>query len=153
MDSKTLALSYTRQPMSIYIVKTNIYCVLYAISMMWLTAMFYPSVAQPSFELSLDSLLERLVLAPLLYTCAMIIVFVGLTRYLKRNYYVAFLSAILGATVHIFIAPAFVGVVFTFFFVVSLAYLYWDEHSRGHAVFVTLLLNVFMHFFVVVSAL
>lgn len=145
MDSNSLALSYTQQPMSVYIIKANIYCLLIAFSLMGITTLIDPIGPLPSIEFSFLSLLERLVMAPLLYTCAMLIVFVFLTRYVKNDYYLALIVGVGGALVHLLTIPAYMGVVFAFFFVVSLAYQGWDLHSRAHAVFVTLVLNSAMH--------
>ncbi|GHF78334.1 hypothetical protein [Thalassotalea marina] len=146
MDSNTLSLSYTHQPLGIYLLKANFYCFLIIISFTWLTLTLFPMLDKPSVELSLSHLLERLVLAPLLYTCCLVIVFVALSYFVKQIYYLALITALFGAVSHIAIIPGYVGAIFALCFLLSLVYQYWDEHSRAHAVFVILMLNIFIHF-------
>jgi len=64
---------------------------------------------------------------------------ISLLRKMTRNIlYVSIVSAFIWAVMHSLQIPLWGLVVFCPFLIYTMAYQYWDEHSRGHALLVVM---------------
>jgi membrane protease YdiL (CAAX protease family) len=134
-------LANTNQPLRLYIFKVYILALCIGLTITFLLDFLAPNAESPDFEMGLTSFIVIVFVCPMLETFLMIPI-ISLIRKITSNIlYVSIISAFIWAIMHSLQIPLWGVGVFTLFFLMSMAYQYWDTHSRGHALLVVMMIH------------
>lgn len=96
----------------------------------------FPNAETPDFELGIELIVGAVFIGPMLETLLMIPVIYLIRKVTSNIVYVLIISALIWGVVHSLQVPLWGIGFFTLFFLMFMAYQYWDTHSRGHALLV-----------------
>ena len=134
-------LANTNQPLKLYIFKVYILDLCVGLTIVFLLDFIVPNAESPDFEIGLTSFIEVVFVAPVLETLLMIPIISLIRKVTPNILYVSIISALIWAVLHSLQVPLWGLVAFTGFFFMSMAYQYWDTHSRGHALLVVMMIH------------
>ncbi|WP_057831332.1 CPBP family glutamic-type intramembrane protease [Colwellia sp. TT2012] len=134
-------LSNTNQPLKLYIFKIYILALCIGLPIAFLIDYLAPNAEAPDFEIGVRSFFSGVLLAPILETLLMIPIIALIRKVTPNILYVSIISALIWAIMHSLQVPLWGIGVFTLFFLMSMAYQYWDNHSRGHALLVVMMIH------------
>jgi hypothetical protein len=141
MLNKYNFLANTQQSISLYIIKAAILTTIFGSVISILLTYFFPNASSPDFDLNVYNTIGAVVIAPLFETLLMLPIFIIARKITPNILLVALISAIFWGGVHSLLVPLWGIGVFPLFFIMSLAYQYWDEHSIGHALLVVMAIH------------
>ncbi|ARD46389.1 CPBP family glutamic-type intramembrane protease [Colwellia sp. PAMC 21821] len=134
-------LENTNQPLKYYIFKIYLLVICIGLPLAIFLGFLFPNAAVPDFELGTEVFVGAVLISPILETILMIPVIYLLRKTTTNIVVVSILSALIWGGVHSMQVPLWGVGVFTLFFMMSMAYQYWDAHSRGHALFVVTIIH------------
>ncbi|WP_157673903.1 CPBP family glutamic-type intramembrane protease [Cognaticolwellia beringensis] len=135
-------LENTNQSLLLYIFKVHILNICIGLPIAFFLGFYFPNAELPDFELGFESFIGLVLVAPILETFFMIPIIYLFRKITPNKFYVSILSAVFWGGVHSLQVPLWGVGVFSLFFFMSMAYQYWDTHSRGHALFVVMMIHV-----------
>jgi membrane protease YdiL (CAAX protease family) len=100
-----------------------------------------PNAESPDFEINVSTFFSVVLLAPVLETLLMIPIIALIRKMTPNILYVSIISALIWAIMHSLQVPLWGIGVFALFFLMTMAYQYWDTHSRGHALLVVMMIH------------
>ncbi|MEH6384269.1 MAG: CPBP family intramembrane glutamic endopeptidase [Colwellia sp.] len=134
-------LENTKQPLKLYIFKVYILAICIGLPIVFLLDFLFPNAEVPDFELGIELIVGAVFIGPILETLLMIPVIYLIRKMTSNIVYVSIISALIWGAVHSLQVPLWGIGVFTLFFLMSMAYQYWDTHSRGHALLVVMMIH------------
>lgn len=134
-------LANTNQPLKLYIFKVYILDLCVGLTIVFLLNLLVPNAESPDFDRGLRSFIVIVFAAPVLETFLMIPIISLIRKVTPDILYVSIISAFIWAILHSLQVPLWGFGVFTGFFFMTMAYQYWDAHSRGHALLVVIMIH------------
>jgi hypothetical protein len=131
-------LNNTNQPIKSYVFKVYLVGLLVGIPISFLLDFLYPHADFFVIELSLKWFMKAVIAAPIIETILMIPIIAVISKFTKNIIHVSLVSALTWSIIHSLGYPIHGLGVFPGFFLMSMAYQYWDVHSRGHALLVAM---------------
>jgi hypothetical protein len=131
-------LNNTNQPIKSYVFKVYLVGLLVGIPISFLLDFLYPHADFFVIELSLKWFMKAVIAAPIIETILMIPIIAVISKFTKNIIHVSLVSALTWSIIHSLRYPIHGLGVFPVFFLMSMAYQYWDVHSRGHALLVAM---------------
>jgi hypothetical protein len=121
------------------------------ITMMYLFD-YQENVENIDAELTLSGIFRAVFLAPFIETFLMILVIAVIKKVFREKLYIGLTSGIIWACLHSLINPLWGLGVFILFFVMSLAYLFWEDKSTIEAIKVVFFIHTLNNGLVVLLA-
>jgi len=131
----------TNQPLKFYIFKVYILAICIGLSIGFLLEYFFPNADTPDFEVGIELFVGAVFIGPIIETILMIPIIYLIKKVTANILYVSIISALFWGGLHSLQAPLWGIGVFTLFFLMTMAYQYWDTHSRGHALLVVMMIH------------
>ena len=134
-------LENTNQPLKLYIFKVYILALCIGLPIAFFLEFFFPNAETPNFEIGMELFVGAVFMGPFFETILMIPIIYLIRKITPNILYVSIISALVWGGIHSLQAPLWGVGVFTLFFLMSMAYQYWDIHSRGHALLVVMMIH------------
>lgn len=125
----------------LYILKVYALALVLGLSIAFLIDYLFPNAESPVFELNIFTFLSVVLIAPVLETLIMIPIIALVRKVTSNVLYVSIISALTWSLMHSLIVPLWGIGVFALFFLMSMAYQYWDSHSRTRALLVVTMIH------------
>jgi hypothetical protein len=129
-------LADTKQPLSVYIFKVSVLAVSIGLSVALLINFIFPNAESPDFELGIIFIIGAVIFSPITESLLMIPIIYLIRKMTPNIIYISLISALVWGGLHSLQVPLWGVGVFALFFLLSMAYQYWDNHSRKYALFV-----------------
>lgn len=133
--------SNTNQSISYYIVKVSLFTSFIGFVIAYTLGYFFADSPTPSIELSIVTIFGIVILSPITETLFMIPILFFLKKVTRNIFIIALLSAFFWSCLHSIQNPLWGLGVFCLFYILSLAYLYWEKHSVENALIVVMLIH------------
>tara|TARA_B100000809_G_scaffold256284_1_gene296032 strand:+ start:576 stop:1037 length:462 start_codon:yes stop_codon:yes gene_type:complete len=134
-------LANTKQPLNVYIFKVYALAISIGLSVAVLIDFAFPNAESPDFEIGIGFFIEAVLLGPIIETLLMIPIIYLIRKMTSNILYISLISALIWGGLHSLQVPLWGVGVFALFFFLSMAYQYWDSHSRKHALFVVTVIH------------
>jgi len=127
--------------MKIYAIKVFLVAMAVAIPVNIFLDFLFPDSEGMVIELSLAFFMKVVIAAPIIETLIMIPIISIISKFTNNINYVSLISAIVWGIIHSLGYPLHGIGIFYSFYLMSMAYQYWDLHSRGHALLVVMTIH------------
>jgi len=134
-------LSNIEQPILVYAFKVSLLVFVISLPLSYLLDFIFPNADSPDFELSIDTFLGVVIMAPILETFLMIPIILILQKFIKNIAILSILSALFWGVIHSSLFTFWGIVVFPLFFFMTMACKYLDKISLGHAILVVMVIH------------
>jgi len=134
-------LANTNQPLKLYIFKVYLLALCIGLPIAFLLDFLFPNAESPDFEVGLSSFIVIVFFAPIFETLLMIPIISLIRKVTPNILYISIISGFIWAIMHSLQVPLWGFGVFTLFFLMTMAYQYWDAHSRNHALLVVMMIH------------
>ncbi|WP_286234795.1 CPBP family glutamic-type intramembrane protease [Thalassotalea sediminis] len=131
----------TERSLFLYALKIFILVFTVGIGVISIMSLFVRQEAYLVGEFTLASTLKTVFLAPFIETLLMVPVIEVLKKFLKKKLYIGLISGIFWACLHSLVTPLWGIGVFFLFYMMTLAYLFWQEKSTIQAIYVVMIIH------------
>ena len=134
-------LENTNQSVKLYIFKVYILAICTGLSIAFVLKFSFPNAEAPAFEVGAKLIVGAVFLGPISETILMFIIIYLIRKVISNTLYISLTSALIWGGLHSLQVPLWGVSVFPLFFLLSMAYQYWDNHSRKLALFVVTVIH------------